>query len=48
MGKINKKWHENNRMPKNPSLQERVDWHKRHTKYCACRSIPTSLKKYIR
>ena len=25
--KINKEWHEKNKMPANPSLEEKVKWH---------------------
>lgn len=37
MSKINKKWHEANTMPKNPSLEQRLQWHGEHMKNCACR-----------
>lgn len=42
--KINKEWHSKNRMPKNPTLNERLEWHKKHKKYCACRPVPASLR----
>ena len=45
--KTNRMWHEKNRMPKNPSLEERVKWHKEHIKNCACRPVPESLKKLV-
>lgn len=41
------KWHESHRMPKNPSTEQRVTWHKEHQFYCACRPIPKSLAKYF-
>ena len=41
--KINRKWHEKNRMPKNPSLEQRIRWHLEHSKDCACRPIPQRL-----
>jgi hypothetical protein len=41
--KINKDWHEQNKMPKNPSLDERIKWHLEHAKHCACRPIPAKL-----
>lgn len=43
--KINKEWHEKNRMPKNPSLQERITWHISHAKNCNCRPMSPSIKK---
>jgi hypothetical protein len=41
--KINKEWHDKNRMPKNPSFEQRVQWHLAHTKNCNCRPIPKKL-----
>jgi hypothetical protein len=41
--KLNKIWHEQNKMPKNPSLDERIKWHLEHAKHCACRPIPAKL-----
>jgi hypothetical protein len=35
MGKINKEWHAGNRMPKNPTPEQRIEWHTKHTKNCA-------------
>jgi len=46
--KINKEWHENNLMPKNPSLEQRIRWHIAHAKACKCRQIPDSIKKELR
>ena len=40
---INKEWHKKNKMPKNPSFEERVDWHKEHLKNCGCMPIPKRL-----
>lgn len=34
-------------MPKNPSEQERIKWHKAHAKHCHCREMPESIKKLI-
>lgn len=47
MGKTNKKWHTENRMPRNPSLQERIKWHIKHAQACSCRPMPESIKKAI-
>lgn len=41
--KINKEWHEKNKMPKNPSFEQRVKWHLEHQKNCNCRPIPQKL-----
>jgi pimeloyl-ACP methyl ester carboxylesterase len=45
--KINKQWHEANKMPKNPSLDERIRWHKAHAKQCACRPVPEKILQEI-
>ena len=44
MGKVNKKWHEKNAMPKNPTVEQRLNWHVKHARFCGCRPMPTSLK----
>jgi len=41
--KINKEWHLKNKMPKNPTFEERVKWHLAHAKNCTCRPIPEKL-----
>lgn len=41
--KTNKEWHEKNRMPKNPTFEEKVKWHLQHQKNCSCRPIPEKL-----
>jgi hypothetical protein len=40
---INKAWHENNKMPKNPSDEQRISWHIAHAKNCACRQPSAKL-----
>lgn len=44
---LNKEWHEKNRMPKNPTLEQRIAWHIEHQKHCDCRQMPDSIKKAI-
>lgn len=46
--KMNKEWHLANRMPKNPTTDQRIAWHLEHKKNCACRDIPETLKTEIR
>jgi len=41
--KINKEWHEKNKMPKNATFGERVKWHLAHQKKCKCRPIPENI-----
>jgi len=40
-------WHEQNRMPKNPTPQQRVEWHVEHAKHCQCRPIPARVLALI-
>ncbi|QQS44334.1 hypothetical protein IPM65_01910 [Candidatus Roizmanbacteria bacterium] len=36
---INKEWHLAHKMPKNPTLDERIQWHSEHVKNCQCRPL---------
>ena len=46
-GKINAEWHRVHRMPSNPSLAQRIEWHLAHAKACGCRPIPAPVKAAI-
>jgi hypothetical protein len=47
-GKINRESHEQNRMPKNATLDQRVDWHLAHLRVCDCRTdLPPGVKEEI-
>jgi len=46
--KINKTWHLKNKMPKNPTLEQRLKWHKDHAKNCQCRPISEKLSLLIK
>ena len=46
--KLNVAWHKKHPMPKNPSLQQRIEWHLEHYKNCACRDIPAKLKEEMK
>jgi hypothetical protein len=45
--KINAAWHRKNPMPKNPTLDQRIQWHISHAKNCGCREIPKKIKMEI-
>lgn len=45
---INKAWHENHKMPKKATFEQRVKWHLAHRKNCSCRGIPDKLLKEMR
>ena len=40
---INKAWHLKNKMPKNPTFEQRVKWHRAHQNNCSCRPIGGKL-----
>ena len=44
---INREWHLTHRMPPNPTMQDRVDWHLAHAANCSCREMPASIRKEI-
>lgn len=46
--KINKDWHLANKMPKNSSLDQRVEWHLAHVKNCQCRKLEGSILEEIK
>jgi hypothetical protein len=45
MGQVNKEWHEKNKMPKNPSHEQKMNWHIDHSKNCSCYPISEKLQK---
>jgi len=45
---INKDWHLANKMPKNPSLDQRINWHLEHSKNCDCRALGGKILKEIK
>lgn len=46
--KINAEWHKKNKMPVNPSIEQRINWHKEHAKNCSCREMPENIKEMIK
>ncbi len=47
MGKINAEWHLKHKMPKNPTIEERIKWHLEHQKHCSCRKISGKLAEIL-
>lgn len=45
---INGEWHAKHRMPKNPTLNERAEWHMEHREKCGCRPVPPKILEYIK
>jgi len=48
VGKINKEWHLANKMPNNPTREERMLWHREHQKYCDCRPASPEFRKELK
>jgi hypothetical protein len=44
---MNGEWHGANPMPKDPTVEQRIRWHRARQKYCACRPIPLKLLALI-
>ncbi|MFH1072417.1 MAG: hypothetical protein V1743_03235 [Nanoarchaeota archaeon] len=40
---FDKQWHEKHKMPQNPSMDDRLQWHLEHAEHCDCRKIPEKL-----
>lgn len=45
---INKEWHLANKMPKNPTLDQRVAWHVAHARNCQCRPLDGKMLAEIK
>jgi hypothetical protein len=43
--KMNKVWHSAHIMPKNATIEQRIEWHLAHKAHCNCRDIPEKLKE---
>lgn len=47
MSKINAVWHKAHLMPKNATLDQRIEWHIAHAKACGCREITGKLRDQV-
>lgn len=47
MNKINKDWHEANKMPRNATLEQKIKWHTNHAENCNCRPMSHKLLDII-
>jgi hypothetical protein len=45
---INATWHKANKMPKNPTEEQRLKWHIEHMANCTCRLPSPKLMEEIR
>ena len=46
--KINKEWHLAHKMPKNPNIEQRIEWHLEHAKHCECRKIEGKIAEEMK
>lgn len=47
MTQINKEWHLKNKMPNNPTLDQRIAWHVDHARNCQCRKPEVKILEEI-
>lgn len=45
---LNAAWHSKNPMPRNATLDQRIEWHIANARACGCREIPASVLKELR
>jgi hypothetical protein len=44
---INREWHLNHKMPRNPTLDQKIAWHVDHTRNCDCRPLHGKILEEI-
>lgn len=44
---LNREWHLQNKMPKNPTKDQRIVWHRNHAQHCDCRKMPSFIQAEI-
>jgi hypothetical protein len=47
MAKGGARWHESHKLPKSPTLEQRILWHQGHQANCACRPVPKYMAPYL-
>lgn len=45
---INREWHLAHKMPKNPTPEQRIEWHREHAKHCTCWPMPPKILAEIK
>jgi hypothetical protein len=45
--RLNREWHLAHLMPKNATLEQRIEWHAEHSQNCSCREMPPSIAAEI-
>jgi hypothetical protein len=44
---INARWHETYKMPRNATLDQRLDWYLAHAANCECREMPDRIRREL-
>ena len=44
---LDREWHQTHRMPKNATLDQRIEWHMAHAANCGCRDMPARIRAEI-
>lgn len=45
--KLNREWHLAHKLPRNASLEERLNWHMLHAENCRCREMPDTIRREL-
>lgn len=45
--RLNREWHLAHVMPRNPTLEQRLEWHAGHAANCGCREMPENLRQEL-
>lgn len=45
--KLNREWHLTHKLPRNATLEQRLDWHAQHAEQCGCREMPASIRQEL-
>jgi hypothetical protein len=46
--KLNAAWHKAHVMPPNPTMAQRIAWHRAHADACGCRPVPQTVQAAMR
>ena len=44
---INSEWHRANKLARNATLEQRINWHLKHEAHCACRPMPQDITEEL-
>jgi hypothetical protein len=44
---LNRQWHLAHRLPRQASLEQRLEWHLLHAANCTCRDMPENIRREL-